>query len=231
MQLRKPLAQRCAVDQSAMDLMLRIVDCKWKQLEELYKVRDSLFEADIKLAATIKPLAHHETDAVELLRANMLGLSYASVEAISYNDKSYLHAITRPVVATETGSRAVKINRHKWGEEAAKERYWDIGIYDVYIPGFAFLDRTFDKVHLIPQREPMARNRHFHHIAYAAGETISNPLQMIPHWCAASFATIFSNLLGDLDFPGYLKIIGMFLKHFNRNSPLSSTLSFAKEVK
>jgi len=230
MQLRKPLAQRCAFDPSTMELMLRIVDAKWENLTEKYKVRNCLFDADAKLAATIQPLAHRETDAVERLRANMLGLPYESVCAIMHNDKSYLYAVTRPIVATETGSVTVRVNRRKWGEQAKKERYWDLGAYDVYIPAYAFLNRTFDCVHLVPQRAPMATSRHFHHVAYRTSEDNISPLQMSPRWCASAFAAIFTNLLGDLDFPGYLKIINMFLRHFNGNSPLSSHLEFAVEV-
>jgi len=230
MQLRKPLAQRCAIDPSAMELMLRIVDCKWEQLQEVYKVRNRLFPADVKLAATIKSLAHHNTDAIELLRANMLGLPYESVDAIKYNDKSYLHAVTRPIVATETGTRTVWMSRRKHREEPTQKHHWDIGVYDVYIPAYCFLNRTFDNAHLVPQREPMANSRHYHHTAFRTSNDNINPLQMSPRWCAASFATIFSNLLGDMDFPGYLKIVNMFLMHFNRNSPLASTLSFAVEV-
>ncbi len=126
------------------------------------------------------------------------------------DDEGYFAAETEEIVIAHDGDQ------------------WNIGPYRVYLPVAAFLKGqvgSFGQAvgfHFIPQFEPMAGQRHMHHVADDNFDAVRkrDPLLMNPSTCWGGFGPVIVGNIKDCDVVETFRTIYTYLGRYNAGSPL-----------
>jgi hypothetical protein len=158
-------------------------------------------------------------EGLDLEIARLRALDYAELDILTHNGKHYFHGATRPVIMEEMASR--RKSTYAW---------WDIGVYDVYVPFDAFARSGINHIHMVPRRAPDTRTRHPHHTAnHREGET--HPVDMTTSTCWSGFGTPVTSTVRDCDITETFRWLRIFIGRYNASSPLCRDWrSFATET-
>ena len=134
-------------------------------------------------------------------------------------------AVTGPLPGKEEGqilwlvgtTRHVTATYYNRRSEVAGE----LGCYNVYIPETIATNPNLFDIHMIPQRNPNARARHYHHgiVTYPDVEATRDPLTYRTDNCFGDYQGTLNSLLTVPDFPELFRQLHRHLSTYGDRPP------------
>jgi hypothetical protein len=99
----------------------------------------------------------------------------------------------------------------------------ELGRYDVYIPETIVAHPDLGHIHMVPQRNQLSVNRHYHHYLNISEERApSNPLALRTGNCWGSYSTPLKGLMDEPDFPELFRQLYNHLSTYGYAPPRTS---------
>lgn len=151
---------------------------------------------------------------LDLEMSRMRGLDFESVTVQDIAGKRWMVAQTRGLIITLRDYDYMEKVR---GSKRSHTQY-DHGDYKIYVDIATIGTTKIGELHFVPDLNPHATSRHYHHTASVGGE---HPVQMWPHSCWGGFSGPLASALSLADLPELFRMLRIFVGRYNPGSPLS----------
>jgi len=185
-------------------------------------LRQQLIDDQVTLANRLKLIATDEwTMATEIARLRGVKVTEPEYSAVSYREFYYRDGW---FIGVTSGDIVFKVDRYRPSYDQRRQTYLaNLGPYAVAISRNALKFGEMYSVHLIPERRPLTRKRHPHHLASDTYDSDENddPKLMDTNWCYDGFAPIVTSAMTACDLPSLFAIYLEFMVRHNADDPLT----------
>jgi len=137
------------------------------------------------------------------------GLKFVKFELFQHEDRQYLAGTTSHITITEWSNR--------------KRIMGELGAYWIAIPLNIFVAPDLGKIHMIPMRNPQARDRHPHHYTRSYEQRSvrepAHPLDRETGNCFGDYSGTLTGLLAEPDLPGLFQQLYGHLSTYGNSPP------------
>lgn len=153
---------------------------------------------------------------IDLEVSRMKGIDFDTINLEKIESGTYLVAHTKGLIITlKDYDYLEKVS----GKKRNHKRY-DHGDYKIYVKDNILATPKIAALHFVPDLEPFATSRHYHHTAYYSTKEPKHPVQMQPSSCWGGFSGPLSTALNMSDFPELFRMLRIFVGRYNPSSPL-----------
>lgn len=187
-------------------------------------------QGDIARLASIVTEKSGPGQGMDLEMTRMRGIDFDTIDVASHDGMMWFECRTKDlIIQTVTGigrSGTYKHSKIKIGEGR------DCGDYTVYFPVQDLGTSRIDRIHFVPNDDPLTLNRHYHQRA-SDGRTYNvpgrhHPVEMEAHSCWGGFAGPMGSCMSACDLTDLIRMCRMFVGRRNPRSILVSHPSTEK---
>lgn len=158
--------------------------------------------------------------------ARFRGLHFTSFEVYEGPEPGKQTGRIRWLVGRTRHITATFFNQRAWDEKAGRfigGVAGELGSYNIYIPESIAISPSLADLHMVPQRNLFAENRHYHHAikAGSSGRATRNPLTYETDNCWGDYQLVLNSLLTVPDLPELFRQLYRHLSTFGYLPPFT----------